>query len=191
MKNQKYYYVGLMVLFVLIVFSIIFFNKPQSATERSTTLIFKLSDNYEENYLGPISYDEETDTYKSSYTIFLVSKDTELTLKDLEVGGVKRLQNNYYATVYVNSENMIQRFAVFDKSIDKESEGMRTPGDSIPLPKEEFYAYVIDENPLIEAYFCDQDDGLYLYPERNLDNLKAIVDALDNGEITKGCRKII
>ncbi len=117
--------------------------------------------------------------------------------KQLKNGGVKKLSNNYYAVIYPASEEMVKRFAVFDKSIITKaiSESDRVSivpatfpkgikpgmGDSMEMSREEFYSYVIDENPLIEAYFCDE-------PEQNLN---AVARDLSNGEIPITCKQII
>jgi len=114
----------------------------------------------------------------------------------LKKGGIKRLSNNYYAVIVPDSEAMIKGFAIFDKSIitkaisesDRVSivpvtfpNGIRPGmGDSIEMSREEFYNYVIEESPLIEAYFCDDE-------EKDLD---AVVKQLSHGSIPATCQEI-
>ena len=194
---------------------------------KPSTLIFKLKSDYSGNYLGPITHNKGTNTYFSSYTMelfdycYMTSKSNDVydditgekvhdgmdseeeicfnmdSDKQLQQGGVKKLQEDYYAIKYPASEVMVKRFAVLDKSIItktiRESDRLSVVpatfpngikpgmGDSMKIPREEFYDYIIDENPLIEAYFCDE-------PENNL-NVVAI--DLSNGEIPNTCNQIV
>jgi len=194
---------------------------------KPSTLIFKLKNDYSGDYLGPITHTKETGTYFSSYTMelfdycYVMSRSNDVyddttgekvhdgmdseeeicfnmnSDNQLQQGGVKKLQDDYYAIKYPASEVMVKRFAIFDKSIItktiRESDRLSIVpetfpngikpgmGDSIKMPEKEFYKYVIDENPLVEAYFCDE-------PE---DNLDVVARDLSNGEIPNTCKQII
>ncbi len=54
-------------------------------------------------------------------------------------------------------------------------------GDSIEMSQEEFYNYVIDDNPFIEAYSCDDKE----------EDLNVVARDLSNGEIPITCKQII
>ena len=195
--------------------------------EKPTTLIFKLNGDYSSNYLGPVNYYADTNTYRSVYTLelfdycYMVSENNEVydditgekvfdgvdnekevcfkmsSPEQLKNGGVKKLSNEYYAVIYPAVDNMVEKFVVLDKSIITqtihESERLSfVPenfpnnikpgmGDSIDMSREEFYSYVLEENPLLEAYFCNE-------PE---ENLNAVSISLYNGETPKTCTKII
>ncbi len=226
MARKNYIYFAILVILAIVIISLIVGTPQQERDirERSTTLIFSLREDYSGNYLGPITYYNETDSYVSSYTMALfdyceteitenwVCKEDEETGEEecyckydktlskelcrdseeeicfdmdsdkiLDQGGVKKLPNNYYAVIYPSVEEMVERFAVLDKSIDAKSEGMRTPGDSIPMSYEEFDNYVLDENPLSEAYFCDEPQG----------NLDSVAKDLSQGKIPVTCKEII
>lgn len=195
--------------------------------EKPTTLIFKLKADYSGNYLGPINSYLDTNSYRSTYTMelfdycYMISENNEVydnttgekvydgkdnereicynmgSSDQFQKGGVKRLSNGYYAVIYPAVEDMVNRFAVFDKSIitktihesdrlqfvpenfpDNIKPGM---GDSIEMSKDELYSYVIDSNPLLEAYFCK-------YPE---ENLNAVSISLSNKEIPVTCTKVV
>jgi len=226
MKHQKYFYFGIIaVLAVVVIFLIVGCTQNQpSVQNRPTTLIFQLKSDYSGNYIGAINYYNNTDTYRSFGTFELFDycyKTTKSTTKEDETtgevypgetttqeicfsmngndprSGVIKLSNNYYAVTVPNSESMIKRFAIFDKSIITKaiSESDRLPGvpeefpkgikpgmgDSLEMSRNEFYAYVIDDNPLTQAYFCDEPKV----------NLNAVARDLANGEIPKTCKQII
>lgn len=81
-----------------------------------------------------------------------------------------KLHNGYFVIETPYSESMIKNFAIFDKSIITKTiyEDVRLPsvpedfpngiqpgmGESMEMPKDELYKYVISEHPLKEAYFC-------------------------------------
>ena len=201
-------------------------EQPSSKTAPSI-LIFKLKSDYSENYLGPITYNEDSNTYDSAYTMdlfdhcYMASENNEIydditgekvydgkdnekevcfnmdSDEQLSKGGVKKLSNNYYAVIYPSVEDMVKRFAIFDKSIitKARSESDRVSivpanfptgikpgmGNSLNLPKEEFYTYVLEEDPLNEAYFCNEPEV----------NLNAVATSLSIGEIPKTCKQII
>ena len=198
-----------------------------SVQNKPTTLIFQLKSNYLGNYLGAINYYNDSNTYRSFGTFelfdycYMVSKSNDIyddatgekvhdemdseeeicfntdSENQLKNGGVKKLSNNYYAVIVPNSEAMIKRFAIFNKSIITKaiSETDRLSvvpatfpngvkhgmGNSMEMYREEFYSYVIDKNPLIEAFFCDE-------PENNLNDVSR---DLSNGEIPITCKQII
>jgi len=215
------------ILAIVIVFLIISYTQQPFVSNKPTTLIFKLKSDYSDNYLGAINYYNDTNTYRSFGTFelfnycYMISKsddvyddttgekvhdgmDSEEEVcfnmdfdDQLKKGGVKKLSNNYYAVIILKSEDIIKKFAIFDKSIITKaiSESDRVSivpstfpkdikpgmGDSLEMSQEEFYTYVIDENPLIEAYFCDDKE----------EDLNVVSRDLSNGEIPITCKEIV
>ncbi len=229
MKHQKYFYFGIIaVLAVVVIFLIVGCSqqKQPSVQARAEKLIFKLNNDYSQNYIGVINYYNDTDTYRSFFTYelfdycYMISKSNDvyddttgekvhdgmdseeeicfnMNSDDLSKRGIKKLSNGYYVAMFVNPEASVKNIAIFDKSIITKaiSESDRLSivpatfpngikpgmGDSMEMSHDEFYNYVIDNSPLIEAYSCDDKE----------EDLNVVARDLFNGEIPITCKQII
>lgn len=206
--KQKYLLILAVVIVAVIGGVFLIVSQQNGVQNRPTTLIFKLNSDYSGNYIGPINYYNDTNTYiafgiyplfdycfnytqpKQCFTDERTGEETcygepitkeycrNLSRGDLKEGP-KRLTNGYFAAIVPNSEGMIKRYAIFDKSILDIKDYVGLP-ESIEMDRDKFYSYVMEDHPLIEAYFCDIPQG----------ELMQISSELANGEIDNRCKKI-